>query len=83
MSHIPVLLQEVINALDPKPGEFFIDGTLGGGGHAEEIIKRLGKKGIFLGLDWNKKAAEEFQKKTKDSETRIIVAPRNFGKSVV
>jgi 16S rRNA (cytosine1402-N4)-methyltransferase len=78
MTHTPVLLQEVMSALDPKPGEFFIDGTLGGGGHAEEIIKRLGEKGTLLGLDWNKKAAEEFQKKTKDSKTRIIVAPRNF-----
>jgi 16S rRNA (cytosine1402-N4)-methyltransferase len=78
MPHIPVLLQEVINALDPKPGEFFIDGTLGGGGHAEEIIKRLGKNGTFLGLDWSEKAAEEFRKKTKDFEAKIIVLSRNF-----
>lgn len=78
MVHLPVLLQEAISALDPQPGEFFIDGTLGGGGHAEAIIERLGKNGIFLGLDWSRKAAEEFREKTKNSETRTIVASRNF-----
>ena len=41
MEHVPVLLNEVIKILDPQPGEFFIDGTLGGGGHAREIIKKV------------------------------------------
>lgn len=51
--HIPVLLKEVIEILNPKPGEFFIDGTVGSGGHAAEIIKRIGSKGKFLGIDWD------------------------------
>ena len=51
--HTPVLLHEVIKFLDPKPGEFVIDGTVDGGGHATEIIKRISPAGIFLGIDWD------------------------------
>ena len=53
MKHIPVLLNKVIEYLDPKPGEFIIDGTLDGGGYAEAILKRLGSSGRFLGIDWD------------------------------
>ena len=49
--HIPVLLQEVIEYLNPNPGEFFIDGTLGGGGYAEAIIRRIATGGTFVGFD--------------------------------
>lgn len=59
MTHIPVLLKETIEILDPKPGEFFIDGTVGSGGHSTEIIKRISPNGIFLGIDWDKKAVEK------------------------
>lgn len=54
--HKPVLLNEVINILNPQPGEFFIDGTFGGGGHSQAIIDRIGSTGNFLGIDWNKNA---------------------------
>lgn len=54
MSHIPVLLHEVVNILDPKPGEFFVDGTLGGGGYAAGILNRMNGSGRFLGIDWDK-----------------------------
>ena len=37
--HIPVLLNEVIDNLQPSSGDNFIDGTLGGGGHTKEILK--------------------------------------------
>jgi len=53
MTHIPVLLNEVIAVLNPQPGEFFIDGTVGSGGHATEIIKKIGSEGKFLGIDWD------------------------------
>jgi len=51
--HQPVLLQEVITFLDPKPGDRIIDGTVDGGGHAEAIIKKIMPGGKFLGLDWD------------------------------
>jgi 16S rRNA (cytosine1402-N4)-methyltransferase len=49
--HTPVLLQEVLQALDPRPGDFMVDGTVDGGGHAAAIINTIGPTGRFLGLD--------------------------------
>lgn len=51
--HIPVLLQEVITMLDPRPGDFIIDGTVDGGGHAEAILPHIAPTGRLLGLDWD------------------------------
>lgn len=51
MSHIPVLLKEVIQFLNPKPGDFIIDGTVDGGGHAVEILKKILPDGRLLGTD--------------------------------
>jgi perosamine synthetase len=49
--HVPVLLNEVLEHLAPKSGETFIDGTLGDGGHAEEILERIAPNGVLLGID--------------------------------
>jgi Predicted S-adenosylmethionine-dependent methyltransferase involved in cell envelope biogenesis len=46
--HIPVLLKDVIKILDPKPGEFVVDLTAGGGGHAFEFAKKNRKRGDNL-----------------------------------
>ncbi|MEK7168136.1 MAG: 16S rRNA (cytosine(1402)-N(4))-methyltransferase RsmH [Patescibacteria group bacterium] len=59
--HTPVLLKEVVEILNPQPGEFFIDGTLGGGGHAVEIIKKISPNGKLLGVDWDKDAIERLK----------------------
>lgn len=56
--HIPVLLNETLSLLDPKPGQFVIDGTLGGGGHARAIIERMKPEGAFLGIDWDREGLE-------------------------
>ncbi|MFY9492934.1 MAG: 16S rRNA (cytosine(1402)-N(4))-methyltransferase RsmH [Minisyncoccia bacterium] len=53
LAHTPVLLQEVIHYLNPRPGENFIDATFGGGGHAREILKRIAPDGKLLGIDWD------------------------------
>lgn len=49
--HIPVLLQETLRLLSPAPGEVFLDGTAGAGGHAEEIARRIGPGGILVCAD--------------------------------
>ena len=49
--HIPVLLPKVLSALDPQPGQVFADGTLGGGGHSEAILQRIGDTGLLYGID--------------------------------
>ncbi|HVN26687.1 MAG TPA: 16S rRNA (cytosine(1402)-N(4))-methyltransferase RsmH [Candidatus Paceibacterota bacterium] len=51
--HEAVLLEEVIEALDPHPGEFVIDGTVDGGGHAAAVLERIMPQGMFLGVDWD------------------------------
>lgn len=50
-THIPVMMKEVLDFLEPSPGEFIIDGTLGGGGHAREIMKNIAPGGRLLGVD--------------------------------
>ena len=56
--HWPVLVNEVIERLRPAPGETHVDGTLGTGGHAVEILRRLGPKGLLIGIDRDRDALE-------------------------
>ncbi|HEX4103921.1 MAG TPA: 16S rRNA (cytosine(1402)-N(4))-methyltransferase RsmH [Candidatus Paceibacterota bacterium] len=58
MAHRSVLLKEVLQYLAPEPGQFVIDGTVDGGGHAEAIMSEIMPEGNFLGLDWDKKMVE-------------------------
>lgn len=48
--HYSVLLQETVEQLLVRPDGIYVDGTVGGGGHALEVCKRLSKKGRFSGL---------------------------------
>ncbi|HVO28934.1 MAG TPA: 16S rRNA (cytosine(1402)-N(4))-methyltransferase RsmH [Candidatus Paceibacterota bacterium] len=54
MSHEPVLLNEVLEYLGPKPGDFMIDGTMDGGGHATAIMEKISPGGKLLGVDWDR-----------------------------
>ena len=51
--HTPVLLNEVLEYLDPKPGQKFIDATIDGGGHAKAIVERILPNGELLGIEWD------------------------------
>ena len=77
-SHIPVLLKEVLNYLDPKPEDFIIDGTVDGGGHATEILEKLSTSGSFLGLDWDEKILEEAKKKITTTKPRTFLLVGNY-----
>ncbi len=85
MSHIPVLLHEVVTILDPHPGEFIVDGTLGGGGHAQALIERLRGRGTFLGIEGNERSLTATASRLNDllrtlgSHVRFIAAHANFG----
>lgn len=50
-NHIPAMLEEVMEFLDPKENDVVVDGTLGLGGHAEAILKRIGPRGRLIGID--------------------------------
>jgi len=64
--HVPVMLGEVIEYLQPKPGGVFIDGTLGMGGHAKAILTKLGSRGQLIGFDKDAKALAAAQENLKD-----------------
>lgn len=49
--HVSVLLEETIDLLDPRDGGIYVDGTLGGGGHSAEILKRIRPSGHLYGID--------------------------------
>jgi 16S rRNA (cytosine1402-N4)-methyltransferase len=57
--HVPVLLEEVLLFLQPEQGQTAIDATLGGGGHAEAIAKRLGPTGTLIGVDRDREALDQ------------------------
>ena len=49
--HYSVLLNETIENLNIRPDGIYVDGTLGGGGHSYQILKRLGENGRLIGID--------------------------------
>ncbi|MBI5153008.1 MAG: 16S rRNA (cytosine(1402)-N(4))-methyltransferase RsmH [Parcubacteria group bacterium] len=79
MSHIPVLLNEVLEIFDPKSGENYIDATLGEGGHTREIIKRIAPNGRVLGIDWDGESLEHFKKDIEfEGKDRVITVRGNY-----
>ena len=77
--HTPVLLDEVINYLDPKKGESFIDCTLGGGGYALRLIDAVGAGGQVLAIDTDRLAIDNFKKIIENTKTKnIYVVQENF-----
>jgi 16S rRNA (cytosine1402-N4)-methyltransferase len=75
--HVPVLAGELIDLLQPRPGQVAVDGTVGGGGHARLIAGRLGPSGTLIGIDRDPIAEERFAELAAEvaCETRFIRAP--------
>ncbi len=59
-THIPVLAGELIDVIDPRPGEVAVDATVGGGGHARLVADRIGPAGMLIGIDRDPVAEERF-----------------------
>ncbi len=57
-SHVPVLLDVAVDYLQPNPGGLLVDGTLGGGGHSEALLRRLGPTGRLVGIDQDSEALQ-------------------------
>lgn len=75
-THIPVLAGELIDLLDPRPGEVAVDCTFGGGGHARLVADRIGPAGVLIGIDRDPIAQERFAERSAElaCETRFIRA---------
>lgn len=69
---MPVLLKEVIDLLDPKVGEIFIDATVNGGGHARAIAERVGPAGKVIGIDWDSEVIRESRMKNQELGVKNI-----------
>jgi 16S rRNA (cytosine1402-N4)-methyltransferase len=71
--HVPVLLQEAVDALNIRHDGVYVDCTFGGGGHAKEILKRLGSDGKLVAFDQDADARSNVPE-----DSRIIFVPHNF-----
>ena len=77
-SHRPVLLRECIEALNIRPDGVYLDGTLGRGGHSEEIVRRLSDRGRLLCIDRDRQALEEAGERLAPWKDRITFLHGNF-----
>jgi 16S rRNA (cytosine1402-N4)-methyltransferase len=75
-THIPVLAGELIDLIEPRPGEVAVDCTFGGGGHARQIADQLGPAGVLIGIDRDPVAEERFAELSAEvaCDTRFIRA---------
>jgi 16S rRNA (cytosine1402-N4)-methyltransferase len=76
--HIPVLLDETLEYLQPVSGGVYLDGTLGLGGHTEAILERSAPDGRVIGFEWDEKAMERAGKRLSPYGERLRVVRRNF-----
>ncbi len=81
-SHKSVLLNETIEGLRIKPEGIYVDGTLGGGGHALEVVKRLEGKGRFFGIDQDEAAIEAATERLGDHMGKITLIRDNYENAV-
>lgn len=72
--HVPVLLDEVVEWLDPRPGMILVDGTLGAGGHARALAERIRPGGLLLGLDRDPAAVEAVRQRLVGLPIRAVWA---------
>ncbi len=76
--HIPVLVEEVMNLLRCEPHQTYVDATLGGGGHALEILKRASPDGIVIGIDRDEEAITEAKELLLPFGERVKIFRENF-----
>jgi 16S rRNA (cytosine1402-N4)-methyltransferase len=77
--HAPVLYQQALSALEPRAGGHYIDGTLGGGGHARGILEAAGPEGELLGLDRDPRALAEAAARLATFGSRVHLSQASFG----
>jgi 16S rRNA (cytosine1402-N4)-methyltransferase len=78
--HKPVLLEEVIGYLRCAPGKSFVDGTVGGGGHARAILEKTAPDGRLIGIDWDGKALVKASSNLQSYQDRLVLVRENFAR---
>ncbi len=77
-NHVSVLLPEVIEQLNIKPGGIYVDGTLGGAGHSYQICKRLDETGRLIGLDQDEDAIKAASERLKEFGDMVTIVRCNY-----
>jgi 16S rRNA (cytosine1402-N4)-methyltransferase len=77
-THTPVLYHEVLSAIQPSAGSRYIDGTLGGAGHARGILLKSGPTGMLLGLDQDIEAIDKARKTLAEFGDRAVLRQGSF-----
>lgn len=77
--HIPVLMDQILELLSPKPGEHFLDCTLGGGGHARKILEKTSPSGKLFGIDRDPYALDRAKSELSSFENRLNVFHGEYG----
>ena len=73
-AHVPVMLDQVIQWLDPRPGVVIVDGTTGGGGHARALAERVGPAGLVIGLDRDPEAIATAGRRLAGMPVKLVQA---------
>ena len=76
--HIPVMQQEVLQYLNCRSEKTYVDGTLGGAGHARSILEKIGPHGLLIAIDQDIDAIENAEESLKAFETKIRLFRGNF-----
>ena len=76
--HKSVLLEETVDGLAIKPDGNYVDGTLGGGGHAFEVCSRLNEQGRFIGIDQDAAAIEAASERLRDFGEKVTIIRSNY-----
>ena len=76
--HVSVMSDEVLEQLDPQPGRIYVDGTLGLGGHALEILKASEPDGKIVGFEWDSQAEELARIRLKGFEKRVCFVQSSY-----
>lgn len=76
--HKSVLLEETIDSLNIRPDGIYVDGTLGGGGHASEVLKRLGEGGRLIGIDQDADAIAAASERLAPFGERAVIVRNNY-----
>jgi 16S rRNA (cytosine1402-N4)-methyltransferase len=79
MYHVPVLLQESIDALAIRADGVYVDGTMGGGGHLQAIVERLGRDGTAVGIDRDPQAVAWCREHLRAGSCRLVTVVERFG----
>ena len=77
-SHVPVLYEECMEHLNIKPDGVYVDGTLGGGGHAFGIGERLSEKGLLIGIDRDRDALDAAGERLAPLQCRKILVQSTY-----